>query len=167
MIPAVNRRTLQRRLRGRGLPWRRAKRIPMTPRQKRLRREWRRKHLWAHSVWSSVIWTDECRFQRVPTTRFNVWRTQSDAAAQNCTQPQLQAGGGSLMVWGACSADGIRVLVRVSRMINSKHYIDTLRQHFKNPQKHGHRPRGNALPEIPLATAQCSCACLAANQELY
>ena len=97
--------------------------------------------MWATEVWQSIIWSDECRFQRVPDTPFRVWRQRGfcAAVAQGCTQPQVQSGGGSLMVWGAFSADGIKVLVRIPNTITAQSYIETLKTHL--------------LPKIPKSRA--------------
>jgi hypothetical protein len=42
----------------------------------------------------------------------------------------LQNGGGSILVWGAMTANGVGPLVRLSGTVTGRSYVDMLLQHF-------------------------------------
>jgi hypothetical protein len=56
-----------------------------------------------------------------------VWRHPNEAYANNCVVVTVKHGGGSLMVWGFMSAQGVRELHFIDGIMNSAVYCGILR----------------------------------------
>ena len=83
------------------------------------------------SCWRRVLFSDESKFNRLGSDgRQYVRRRKNEEFNPRCTVSTLQGGGGSVMVWGAISAHGPGLLVRLDGRINSIKYIDMLGTHF-------------------------------------
>ncbi|GBL93568.1 hypothetical protein AVEN_63702-1 [Araneus ventricosus] len=89
-----------------GFRRRRPTRVPlMIARHKALRLAWARQH--RHLIvddWKHVAWSDESWFHLYRADRcVRVWRQPHESMDPTCQQGTVQAGGGSVMVWGVYS----------------------------------------------------------------
>ena len=117
---------MQRRLWEVGLKAYRARKKPrltLAHRQKRL--EFARKHrYWSASDCSRVVFSDESRFLLYRNDgRPYVRRRPGEAYRDDCVQPTLKHGGGSLMVWGCMSESGVGELDLVKGRLCASDYI--------------------------------------------
>lgn len=117
--------TVRRRLKEAGLNGRVAKRKPLlraVNKQKRL--EFAKKHRnWTIDQWKSVLWTDESKFEIFGSRRRQyVRRKVGQRLDQRCIMPTVKFGGGSIMVWGAFSFDGVGELVKIDGIMNKQSY---------------------------------------------
>ncbi|GBN80718.1 Transposable element Tcb2 transposase [Araneus ventricosus] len=99
-----------------GFQSRRPTRVPlMTAQHKSLRLAWARQHRhWTVDDWKHVSWSDESRFQLYRADgRVRVWRQPHESMDPTCQQWTVQAGGGSVMVWGVCSWRDMGPLIRL------------------------------------------------------
>ncbi|GFX57304.1 transposable element Tcb2 transposase [Trichonephila clavipes] len=69
-----------------------------------LRLSWARQHRhWTVDDWKHVAWSDKSRFQLNRTDeRVRVWGQPRESMHSTCQQGTVQAGGGSVMIWGVC-----------------------------------------------------------------
>ncbi|GFW60547.1 transposable element Tcb2 transposase [Trichonephila clavipes] len=82
---------------------RRPTRVPLlTARHKALRLAWVRQHRhWTVDDWKHVAWSDESSFQlNRAEGHVQVRRQPHESLDLACQQGTVQAGGGSVMVWG-------------------------------------------------------------------
>nr|KAF6336825.1 hypothetical protein mMyoMyo1_012044 [Myotis myotis] len=69
------------------------------------------------------MWSDESRFQLHHTDgRVRIWRKQHESMHPTCMSTTLQAGGGSVMVWGMFSWHDLGPLIHVEQCLNSTTY---------------------------------------------
>lgn len=125
--------TIQRRLRAAGLYARAAGRKPLVSRiNQRRRLEFARQHqFWTAADWRRIVFRDESKINRLGSNgRRFVRRPSGQAFALRHCIGTLQAGGGSIMVWGAISANGPGPLVRLSGNINARDYVDMLTETY-------------------------------------
>ena len=101
--------------------------------------------------WAKVLWSDESKFNRLGKRRNQAIRCFRDAkcfkiagsdghrlvrvlngnrVAPEVTVKTLQAGGGSVMVWGAFSSSGVGPLIRLHGRVDSDTYLDMLEKHM-------------------------------------
>lgn len=122
----VTARTVRRRLVATGISCHIAKRKPLLTRcHKQKRLEWCINHRnWTQQQWHDVIFSDEVPLHIIQTrTRRYV---RSRGCVSNVYRPTIQAGGGSLMVWGAFSSHGVLPLQKVIGTLNSVKYIELM-----------------------------------------
>nr|CDJ88331.1 Transposase domain containing protein [Haemonchus contortus] len=98
----ISRRTVARRLNGAGLIGRRpAKKLLISPKNRKARVEFARRHLhWTSNDWSKVLFTDESKFNLFGSdgTEY-VRRPSGERYNPRYTKPTVKHGGGSLMVY--------------------------------------------------------------------
>nr|KAF6387327.1 hypothetical protein mMyoMyo1_007836 [Myotis myotis] len=70
------------------------------------------------------MWSDESRFQLHHSDgRVRIWRKQHESMHPTCMSTALQAGGGSVMVWGMFSWHDLGPLIRVEQHLKSTTYL--------------------------------------------
>lgn len=78
---------------------------------------------WTIEQWKSVLWTDESKFELFGNKRRqNVRRKQGERYKSQCIAPTVKHGGGSVMVWGCFSFDGVGELVKIDGIMRKEHY---------------------------------------------
>lgn len=129
--PTISPRTVQRRLRERGI---RAYRchvgMVLTPVRRNNRRVWARAHSgrnWLNRHWRNIMFSDESRFllQR-RDGRQRVYRRRGERFADPCVLQVDRFGGGSVMVWGAIRHGWKSRLVFVDGRMNAVMYRDNI-----------------------------------------
>ncbi len=115
-FPDVSRRTLHQNLYEQGLVARVRRKVPYLSRvQKKRRRDWALAHAsWNDEDWAKVIFSDESKFMLFKSDgRQYCWIKPGQALDNRFTQKTVKHGGGSLMVWGAITAQGMGRLHRI------------------------------------------------------
>lgn len=97
--------------------------------QKRL--QYAKRHAnWTADQWRNVLWSDESKFEMFGSNRRQyVRRRVGEKYIDACLQPSVKHGGGSVMVWGCMSADGVRDLVKIDGIMNAERYRQILIHH--------------------------------------
>ena len=76
---------------------------------------------------NNILWSDETKIELFGVNaRRHVWRKPGTAHHQANTIPTVKHGGGSIMLWGCCSAAGTGRLVRIEGKMNAAMYRDIL-----------------------------------------
>lgn len=128
----ISANTVKRRLIAHGYHGRVAKKKPL------LRAVNKRKRLlfaqmhedWTIEQWKSVLWTDESKFELLGNRRRqNVRRKVGESHKEQCIAPSFKHGGGSVMVWGGFSYDGVGDLVKIDGIMNKEYYHSILSRH--------------------------------------
>lgn len=77
--------------------------------------------------WETVIWSDESKFNLFGSDgKIIVWRMPGEEFDPKCTIPTVKHGGGSVMVWGCCTRNGIGELHILERTMDRFYYRDIL-----------------------------------------
>lgn len=127
----VHEATIRRCLLKQGLCSRIAARKPFLRRAnviKRLRfamdhKNWR-------TEWNNVLFTDESKFEIFGSRRRQfVRRRKGERYVKQCVQNTFKHGGGSIMVWGSISANGLGELVRIDGKLTGAGYRQILQNH--------------------------------------
>lgn len=126
----AGRKTINNRLVERGYRARRPlRKTPLTAYHRRMRLAWAQR--WRNLTvvhWQHIIFGDESRFQLYPVDgRMRVRRLPGERFLEDCQVDRVQAGGGSIHVWGAFHNDAKSPLVPLDRNVNGVVYRDILR----------------------------------------
>ena len=129
--------TVKRTLRRYGLFGRIAVKKPnLTSKQIKCRLQWCRERLcWDSSQWNNVIFSDECKLELKPNRRFYIRRSIGKRLKAKYIRPTFKFST-SIMVWGAIRGDGIRVLVKSEKNVDSHEYqriLDVSLPHIYTP----------------------------------
>ena len=102
------------------------------PRHKRDRLTWARQYRnLTDEHWQHVIFGDESRFLLYPVDdRMRVRRRAGERLRDDCVQPRVAGGGGSVHVWGAFCAGGKSQLVILDRNVTGEVYRQVLDQNL-------------------------------------
>ena len=90
------------------------------------RSKWCRR--WSKFKFSQVIFSDEKRFVRMGDGPTRVWRRKGERYLQQFMTPATKFKGGSVMVWGCISYEGVGPLIRCSDHMDSDEYKGILAQ---------------------------------------
>lgn len=125
----VSPNTVRRALKEGGLRAVTKKKKPrLTSRQKRLRMEFALRHKeWTLEDWKRVVWSDETKINRLGSDgRKWVWKKPGSAIKDQHVQKTVKHGGGSLMMWGCMTAQGIGYACRIDGTMNAELYTSIL-----------------------------------------
>lgn len=137
--------TVKRRLYDGGLKGCKPARKPLLSFVHRSRRvHWCR--AWRSLDFGEVIFSDEKKWVRIPKKGGWVWRCTHERFHPKCLAPYVQAGGGSLMVWGAISKDRVFPLQRIESTLNGEGYKKVLDKFFPRPDPATRSSRGRRPP---------------------
>ena len=121
--------TVKRRLPDVGLYGRVAKKKPLLRKVNKTKRlQWAKQHKnWSVEDFKKVLWTDESKFEIFGNKRRSyVRRFAHEKSMPNCISPTVKHGGGSIMVWGAFSFNGVSRLHRIDEILDAKGYHQIL-----------------------------------------
>ena len=130
----VSAATIRRRLFSYGLKGCSAsKKIMISAKNRRIRLCFARAHLgWSIEDWEKILFSDESKFLCLSSDgRVYVRRFENEKFHPRCTKPTIQAGGGSVMVWGCMSANGVGPLLRLGKPYNATSYNTILHEVVK------------------------------------
>ena len=151
--------TVRRSLNNSGLYGRVARRKPLlNDKHRRKRLDFAKRYRsWTSEDWKKVIFSDESRFQLFYSNgRTYVRRRKGEEFNENCVVSTVKHGGGSVMVWGCFSADGVGGLARMTTNMDSAVYQDTLERHLLPMVAQSSRifQQDNASPHTSRSTRQ-------------
>jgi transposase len=132
-VTPVSQWTVRGKMRSLGFHGRAAVRKPLVSEVNRRRRlKWcKERRYWTLEQWRSIIWSDESRFTLYQTDgRVWIYRRRGERYNIDCQVPTVKHGGGSVMVWGWCSAYLRGPLVKCSNAMNSFEYKNILETHL-------------------------------------
>lgn len=91
----------------------------------------RQYHEFSMSDWRRVIFSDESQFHPFDTSgRQTVWVPKKNPYPAVRFKPTVKHFGGSLMVWGAISFDGVGPIVRIADKLTGAKYADIMQEHL-------------------------------------
>lgn len=125
--------TVKRRLAALGLHGRRPCKKPLISlRNRRQRLAFAKYHRsWTVAEWSKVLWSDESKFNLHSSDGIRFVRRPVGRKFDHRYQVlTVKHGGGSVMVWGCFSYDGVGPLVRVVGIMNAIQYGEILTTHM-------------------------------------
>jgi hypothetical protein len=128
-IASVNPKTVRRALKSEGLVAVKKKKKPwLTPCHKRLGREFCQKYKdWSIDDWKRVIFSDETKINRLGSDgRKWVWKVPKTPLSDHKVIPTLKFGGGSLMLWGCMTYDGVGDAARIKGKMDADLYVSIL-----------------------------------------
>lgn len=130
--------------------------IVLTPRHRRLRLNWARRHLrWTRAQWARVLFTDESRYMvQKADGRARVYRRDGERYKDACIIERDQFGGGSLMVWAGISLHTKTALVRVLGNLNAARYREEILRQVMLPHIRANGPMVFMQDNAPPHTAR-------------
>lgn len=105
----------------------------LTSRHRHIRLEWakERQH-WTVEQWSKIVFSDETPIHLIQVNqRRYIRRREGSGPSSRLVRPTVQAGGGSIMAWGAFKLSGPIPLRRVFGNLRSDQYIQILQERIK------------------------------------
>ena len=79
-----------------------------------------------------MAWSDESRYQLFRADgRVRVWRRPHEAMDPSCQQGTVQAGGGSILVWGVFTWHELGPLVHLNTSLTGDRYVTLLGDHLQ------------------------------------
>ena len=105
----------------------------ISSKNKKCRLGFANKHvLWSQEKWQTVQFSDESKFLVIGSDgKTYVRRKVGEELSPKCLKASVNFGGGSVMVWGMISGDGVDPLVRLQRKVNARVYIQLVKDHVK------------------------------------
>ena len=85
------------------------------------------------TYWDNVIFSDECKFNLFTSDGISyVWREPGQRLNPRYVSPTVKHGGGSVMVWGCFSKNGMGKLTIIEGNMNSQMYTTILSENLKS-----------------------------------
>jgi transposase len=128
---------------------------------------------WTIDDWRKVVWSDESKINRLGSDgREWCWKNRGEGLSNRTCQPTIKHGGGSLMVWGCITAEGVGYLTKIEGHLNADLYCQILRDELMksleyydldaseiifqqdNDPKHTSNMAKNCLQELGLKVLQ-------------
>jgi transposase len=125
----VSYETVLRALHGSGL--RTAKKIKkplLSPKHRAERMAFvKRYESWTQDDWKQVIFSDESKINRLGSDGLKwCWKRARQPLEDRHVIPTVKFGGGSVMVWGCISSQGVGEIIKVEGLMNSAQYCNIL-----------------------------------------
>lgn len=101
---------------------------------------------WTVEDWTRVIWSDETKINRIGSDgRKYVWKKAGEPLQDKEVQGTVKFGGGSLMVWGCMSWNGVGILAEVEGKMDAEQYVSILEGNLLPSMKYSGIPRENII----------------------
>jgi hypothetical protein len=130
IIPASS---IKEALRRNGLRSRIRRKKPLLgERHRRLRYQFALDHKdWTDDDWKKVIWSDESKFEVFGTRgREYCWRRPGEMLMPHHVKPIVKHGGGSVMIWGCMTSQGVGFMCRIDNILDGELYREILNGEF-------------------------------------
>jgi transposase len=130
----INAETVRRALKETGLKAAHKQKKPrLLPKHRRQRMDFAILHKdWTVEDWKRVIWSDETKINRLGSDGQEwVWKQPAEVVADRHIQSTMKFGGGSLMVWGCMTAQGVGYMCRIDGRMNAELYTDILEDELR------------------------------------
>ena len=126
---SISTHTMQREFKGLGLNNHVAVRKPLISEA-----NWKKRHKdWTLEQWKKVMWPGESRFTLLPSDgRIRARREVDEAMHPLCLVPNVQACGGSVMIWGCFSWSSLGPATLCAQKMRSAAYLDILNDWMMN-----------------------------------
>jgi transposase len=110
----------------------RVKKPLLKPAHIKARLEFARKYQdWTVEDWKRVIWSDETKINRFGSDgRRWAWRKRGSKLQPQHVAPTVKYGGGSIMVWGCMTAQGVGYMCRIDGRMDAELYCSILDDHL-------------------------------------
>jgi RNAse (barnase) inhibitor barstar len=94
---------------------------------------------WTVEDWKRVVWSDETKVNRVGSDGYEwVWKRPGSAITEQHVKGTVKFGGGSLMMWGCMTAQGVGYACRINGGMDAQLYTRILDDEFlKTLEYHG------------------------------
>ena len=98
-------------------------------RHRKARMEFATRHKdWTVDDWYKVVWSDETKINRLGSDGQKwCWKYHGELLSNRTCQATVKHGGGSLMVWGCITAEGIGFLTKIEGTMDAELYCQILR----------------------------------------
>jgi len=129
----ISAQTVRRALKEAGLKAATKKKKPrLLPRHVRQRLDFATKYQhWTVEDWKRVIWSDETKINRLGSDgREWVWKKPGSMLTEQHVKGTVKFGGGSLMIWGCMTAQGVGYACRIDGNMNAELYTCILEDEF-------------------------------------
>jgi transposase len=126
-------KTVRRALNEAGLKASAKKKKPrLLPRHVRERMDFALRHqYWTVEDWKQIVWSDETKVNRLGSDgREWTWRRPGDELTPKDVQGTVKFGGGSLMLWGCMTAEGVGYSCRIDGRMDAELYTRILGDEF-------------------------------------
>jgi transposase len=86
---------------------------------------------WTLEDWSRVVWSDESKVNRLGSDgRSWVWKKPGSALKELHVSGTVKFGGGSLMVWGCMTPQGVGHICKIDGRMDAEQYTNILQANF-------------------------------------
>ena len=129
----VSTQTIRRALRKAGLKAAVKQKMPFLSKAHRRRRlEFALEHQhWTLDDWSRVVWSDETKINRLGSDgRSWVWKNPGSGLRDQYVSGTVKFGGGSLMVWGCMTPQGVGYMCKIDGRMDAELYTSILQDDF-------------------------------------
>jgi len=125
----ISPQTIRNRMHEDGMYGRIARKKPFINERNRIKRvKWAKKYQdVGNSFWERVIWSDESKFNLFGSDGIvRIWRFPKEEFKRECVKPTVKHGGGSVMVWGCFTSNGVGKLVFIDGIMRKEEYLNIL-----------------------------------------
>ena len=101
---------------------------------------------WTVEDWRRVIWSDESKINRLGSDgRAWCWKRPGEGLNPRTVTPTVKHGGGSLMVWGCMTAEGVGYLCKIDNGLDAELYCNILRDDLVSTIDYYHLDRRHVI----------------------
>jgi transposase len=101
---------------------------------------------WTVEDWKRVIWSDETKINRFGSDGKKwVWKRQGEQLNKRLIEPTFKHGGGSLMMWGCMSWEGVGFAAKIDGRMDSDLYCSILEDELQQSIKFFKKKRKDTL----------------------
>ena len=110
----------------------------LKPHHRRARMHFAEQYLdWTVEDWKRVIWSDETKINRFGSDgRQWAWKKKGESLSDRLVQPTVKFGGGSLMMWGCMSWEGVGYATRIEGRMDADLYVSILEDELQESIKY-------------------------------
>ena len=92
---------------------------------------------WTVEDWKRVVWSDETKINRLGSDGRNyVWKRAGNRCTDQHVKPTVKFGGGSIMIWGCMTSQGVGYACRIEGTMDAELYRSILRDELTNTMEY-------------------------------